>query len=437
MGSYPRKRKNAITSSRRGKTEIGDAVVHFSARTGSKSVSTAKTRLKRENSISVMQILATVDIAPEDLVGKNGKVHPKDFEKKEIVLCQIKLNDKNGLLEMKPPFAFDPFGGGGEAIDVNSELSKDQRARGTYQFRSPTSGAVYEYTLQNAAPVTDAVMAEDLELLERKDDREKIEAFNNQTGSRFVRSVHVESDLCVAAMCEIVSATKFEKEQLYVQWKVVLPPVGWAWSPELSKTEIEVLTTGSTQVCTASYNSTGKSSLTGLIHPTANFAFPLELHFVSSIGDDVLKAQNQPRIFFEVGSAGSWGRHYNEGYGYLTIPREAGMYDLTVNTWKPHGSIIDRMDDFFLGGSRHLKDHTNYVGLLSPAEQGPFLNKYGFSTESSGSIRVRVNVILHHRERVPTAPGASVDEHGNAEPTLQHAKSTYILSLETLVLRTC
>ena len=104
------------------------------------------------------------------------------------------------------------------------------------------------------------------------------------------------------------------------------------------------------------------------------------------------------------------------------------MHDLTVNTWKPHGSIIDRMDDFFLGGSRHLKDHTNYVGLLSPAEQGPFLNKYGFSTESSGSIRVRVNVILHHRERVPTAPGASVDEHGNAEPTLQHAKSTYILS---------
>ena len=47
-GFVPKEEKSAITSSRRGKTEIGDAVVHFSARTGSKSVSTAKTRLKRE-----------------------------------------------------------------------------------------------------------------------------------------------------------------------------------------------------------------------------------------------------------------------------------------------------------------------------------------------------------------------------------------------------
>ena len=317
---------------------------------------------------------------------------------------------------MKPPFAFDPFGGGGEAIDEIPSCPRISEHAARTNF-DQLSGAVYEYTFK--MPVTDAVMAEDLELLERKDDREKIEAFNNQTGSRFVRSVHVESDLCVAAMCEIVSATKFEKEQLYVQWKVVLPPVGWAWSPELSKTEIEALTTGSTQVCTASYNSTGKSSLTGLIHPTANFAFPLELHFVSSIGDDVLKAQNQPRIFFEVGSAGSWGRHYNEGYGYLTIPREAGMYDLTVNTWKPHGSIIDRMDDFFLGGSRHLK--TIRIMFYRPAEQGP-LNKYDFQ-RSRPVPSVTGERDLASRS-VSTAPGAMLTSRSRTY--LKHAKSDTI-----------
>lgn len=204
---------------------------------------------------------------------------------------------------------------------------------------------------------------------------------------------------------------------MYVQWKVLLPPVGWDWSPDLSKSEIMALSSGSTQICTASYNSTGKTKLTSLIHPTANFSFPLEFHFVSSNGDDPLKAHNLPRIYFEVGSAGSWGRHYNEGYGYLTIPRQAGAYEMTVNTWKPHGTIRQRMDDFFLGGSRHLSDHVNYVGLLKPLEQGPFLNKYGFSTDSSGSIRIRMSVILHHQERPPPlAAGAKLDEHGNLIP---------------------
>ena len=33
-------------------------------------------------------------------------------------------------------------------VNTNSDKSKEQRARGTYQFRSP-KGAVYEYTLDN------------------------------------------------------------------------------------------------------------------------------------------------------------------------------------------------------------------------------------------------------------------------------------------------
>ena len=419
-GFIPKEEKAAITTSDTAtRTEIGDAVVSFSARTGNQTVSTAKTRLKRETSLTVMQIIATVDVESEDLVKTKGsklRKQLKDLQKKEIVLCQIKLNDKNGLLEMKPPFAFEPYGSGRDLSNTNSDKSKEQRARGTYQFRSP-KGAIYEYTLENAAPVKDELMAEDIDLMERKEDKEKIEAYRNQTGSRFARTVEEESDVCMAAMCEIVSATKFDGEQLYIQWKVLLPPVGWTWSPELTKNEIATLSSGSTQICTASYNSTGKTPLTSLIHPTANFSFPLEFHFVSSNGDDPLKAHNLPRIYFEVGSAGSWGRHYIEGYGFVTIPRQAGSYERIINTWKPHGTIRQRMDDFFLGGSRHLSNHVNYVGLLKPLEQGPFLNKYGFSTESSGSIRIRMNVILHHQERTPpTASGGKLDEHGNLIP---------------------
>merc|ERR1711865_1363450 len=78
--------------------------------------------------------------------------------------------------------------------------------------------------------------------------------------------------------------------------------------------------------------------------------------------------------------------------------RRPGTYEIDVHTWKPRGSIRDRMSDYFLGGARHLADHVNYSAHPNPADRGPFLNKYGFVTETSGKIRIRVNVVMQRKE---------------------------------------
>ena len=51
------------------------------------------------------------------------------------------------------------------------------------------------------------------------------------------------------------------------------------------------------------------------------------------------------------------------------------------------------MADFFLGGARHLSDHVNYSAHPNPADRGPFLNKYGFVTESSGQVRIIIFIV--------------------------------------------
>ena len=395
-GFVPDEEKRNITTSCGDMTELGKSVVMFSARTGAGAVSASKNRLKRETSMSVMYIMATVDLSEVDLSAKKPK-----FDGKEVVLCSIKMNEKNGLIEMKPPFKYEEFGSGGAIVsDTLGERKKDMRGRGTYQFRTK-SGAVYEYTLENSAALSDELVAEEVLEADRKSDLVKIEQLNNRSGTRYSRTVYEESNVAVSTFCEIVSATQFEGEYLYVQWKVVLPPVGWRWAPELTAEQVSQLSSGSTQICKSSYNSTGKVGAMALIHPTANFSFPLDIHLVSSVHNDASRVHNWPQIFFEVGSAGSWGRHYVEGYGYMKLPNRPGTYNECVSTWKPHGSIRQQMEDFFLGGSRHLSDHSSYVALPRPSERGPFLNKYGFSTETSGKIRVRFNVVMHHAERYP------------------------------------
>lgn len=398
-GYVPKEEKKQITTSHSGMTELGKSVVMISARTGHQRQTATKSRLKRELQFTTMHIMATVDLSEADLSGTKPK-----FEGKEIVLCSIKMNEKTGLIETKPPFKYEEFGSGGSLTNPMGDISTnngDIRGRGTYQFRT-NSGAIYEYTLANAAAAKDEIAAEEVEEQDIAADVLKVGEFRNRQGTRFPRAVFEETDVALSAFVEIVSATRFEEDSLYVQYQVAIPQVGWKWSPELSEGDIARCSSGSTQISTCSYNSTGKTPKDSLICPTANFSHPLDIHLVSSVHHDAERIHNWPKIFFEVGAAGSWGRHYNQGYGYMTIPRRAGSYDLTLKTWKPHGSIRQRMEDFFLGGSRHLSDPVNYIGLPKPSERGPFLNKYGFSSETSGDIRVRVHVVMQHKERAPT-----------------------------------
>jgi hypothetical protein len=77
------------------------------------------------------------------------------------------------------------------------------------------------------------------------------------------------------------------------------------------------------------------------------------------------------------------------------------------------------MADFFLGGARHLSDHVNYSAHPNPADRGPFLNKYGFTTESSGQIRIRINVVVQRKEQPKPKEDEENYEANKKERTIQ------------------
>ena len=92
----------------------------------------------------------------------------------------------------------------------------------------------------------------------------------------------------------------------------------------------------------------------------------------------------------------SWSRIRTEGYGFLTIPLEAGSYDnLNVETWRPlTPSHINEMKRYFVGGTPELED-LSYCGN---AKDSDLLSRYGFRTVTSGQIRLRMNII--HQGRI-------------------------------------
>ena len=79
----------------------------------------------------------------------------------------------------------------------------------------------------------------------------------------------------------------------------------------------------------------------------------------------------------------------------MKIPTAPGSYDINVKMWVPRGGIRSEMRNFFVGGAYRLHDLRS---IEMPTDMGgaSFLSKFGFRTEKSGSLRIRVNVVTHH-----------------------------------------
>jgi hypothetical protein len=107
-----------------------------------------------------------------------------------------------------------------------------------------------------------------------------------------------------------------------------------------------------------------------------------------------------PVIQLQVYSVGWFGRHKLAGYGYLTLSTSpsTGAADCEVSTWKPLGGVRSKMDDFFLGNSVRLRDadfaDISKSGKGSLKKAVGALNKFGFLSETAGSLRLRCQVVL-------------------------------------------
>lgn len=73
-----------------------------------------------------------------------------------------------------------------------------------------------------------------------------------------------------------------------------------------------------------------------------------------------------------------------------------GTHVLEIQTWRPVGrSIFDDLRRFFIGGSPELEDPT-YVAVPT-THDGKILSRFGFRTETTGSVTVKLHVMQQSR----------------------------------------
>jgi Meckel syndrome type 1 protein len=117
-----------------------------------------------------------------------------------------------------------------------------------------------------------------------------------------------------------------------------------------------------------------------------------------------------PQIFFEVVSLDEWSRCRTEGYGYISIPVNAGSYDnVNVETWRPvlPGPITE-MKRYFVGGTPELDD-LSYCGTPASVSDSAILSRYGFRTMTSGKIKLRMYV-MHQAKAFLTPTGGATSK---------------------------
>jgi hypothetical protein len=122
------------------------------------------------------------------------------------------------------------------------------------------------------------------------------------------------------------------------------------------------------------------------------------------VSDEASRCDDVPRIVFQVYRHGAFGRVMVEGYGYMDLPAGAGSRDHSVSTWRPEGSINQRLFEFFIGGMNTLYDPLYVAPVYKSVPGSPAaLNRFGLQTVGSGSIHVHSNVLYHDPSFAPTA----------------------------------
>ncbi|CAM9566356.1 unnamed protein product [Ectocarpus fasciculatus] len=155
--------------------------------------------------------------------------------------------------------------------------------------------------------------------------------------------------------------------------------------------------------------------------PVAHFGFPAEFHLVNEEEGEMAGIGERPQVLLAVSSLDGLARHRVEGYGYVSFPRQPGAHELHIRTWRPVCSIRTHLQardetefrgarqstgsirmgwptaDFFVGGAHRLHDprYASKPGSF----RGTFLNRFGFRTETSGTLRVRLHLAEQGRVR--------------------------------------
>uniref|UniRef100_A0A672HKM5 MKS transition zone complex subunit 1 n=1 Tax=Salarias fasciatus TaxID=181472 RepID=A0A672HKM5_SALFA len=177
---------------------------------------------------------------------------------------------------------------------------------------------------------------------------------------------------------EIVSAQGFEYDHLYIHFFMELPN-SWSSLP------IQSLS-GVTQTCRT--KTLGKVCV--------------RCEDPAVEGQGLYQLSSWPVLYFKVLSLDSWQRFRTEGYGYLLFPAAPGRHTVTCHTWRPlQTGTVSALRRFFIGGSPELED-ISYVRVPGTFK-GERLSRFGFCTETSGSVTFNLHCIQQARAFVDAA----------------------------------
>ncbi|GAA6232066.1 Meckel syndrome type 1 protein isoform X1 [Lates japonicus] len=185
---------------------------------------------------------------------------------------------------------------------------------------------------------------------------------------------------------EIVSAKGFEYDNLYIHFFMELPN-NWSSLPFQSLS-------GVTQTCRT--KTLGKENV-------AFFSYPFSFEaFYMSEKESEESIPQWPVLYFKVLSLDSWQCYRTEGYGYLLFPAMPGKHTITCHTWRPlQTGTVSALRRFFIGGSPELEDHS-YVRIPGTFK-GERLSRFGFCTETTGSVTFNLHCIQQAKSFVDAA----------------------------------
>ncbi len=193
-----------------------------------------KDRLSRERNFKEMHICAATDVSKS--------ATPDDIKAiTEHLICSIRLYS-DGLLEVTPDFSqlieessFSKHELDNSADTVNGIFASDRTAAiaakkgliiATRRFRAQ-SGAEFEYTIENVNGILSPIEMEDFQKKEYQNDIARSLKLRGVQGplSNWMQDPPKESfSRSVAVNAEILSATGFDGEKLFVVYEVICPP---------------------------------------------------------------------------------------------------------------------------------------------------------------------------------------------------------------------
>ncbi|PAA93628.1 hypothetical protein BOX15_Mlig011790g1 [Macrostomum lignano] len=263
------------------------------------------------------------------------------------LLCTITYDPRDRLLSLQPDFTKQPLIVGNWRYtieDVSTKMSEAERNR----------------------------------VLSQEKERIKLKSESKQVFRQIDFEMPTEP-LRVLVRGEIMTAKHFEYDHLYVHFFLDLTP-DW-----FVKTAAGL--SGTTQICATKVEE---------VDDVAHFSYPFEFEIfferLVPAGEDDYTFPRWPIMYFEVMSQDSWTRHRTEGYTYLTLPATPGPHDFRLQCWRPTGnSVVCELRRFFIGGTPELEDST-FTNVPTDFD-GTHLSKFGFNTETTGELTVRLHSI--------------------------------------------